>query len=64
MSLNPLEVGSDCNQELLVLKLKCPQLVSIPLKSGLIVTLDLTKLSAGNSVSIPLKSGLIVTSCF
>ncbi len=57
--LNPLEIGSNCNSKKIAPKYETG-IVSIPLKSGLIV-IDISYMRNKNKrVSIPLKSGLIV----
>ena len=58
--LNPLEIGSNCNESLPVKGLDVLY-ISIPLKSGLIVIeVELEKSTLHGAISIPLKSGLIV----
>ena len=60
-SLNPLEIGSNCNKYIDAWDLQEDIQVSIPLKSGLIV-IPYTPFGMDYkcNVSIPLKSGLIV----
>ena len=59
--LNPLEIGSNCNIKGLKMDALKKDVVSIPLKSGLIVIdADGDEKVKEVIVSIPLKSGLIV----
>ena len=61
LSLNPLEIGSNCNSFRYLSKITKKANVSIPLKSGLIVIMgELFVGTLAGMVSIPLKSGLIV----
>ncbi len=59
MSLNPLQIGSDCNLKRSVFK--HAGFVSIPFKSGLTVMLETwCAMLRSAGVSIPFKSGLTV----